>query len=76
MKQGLKRFEFRKDDRGYEVGDVLTLREWDPATEQYTGDDILRIVTYKLDGGKFGLPDGYCIMSVKVVESYSAGSPA
>ena len=27
---GVKCFEWRRDDRGYEVGDVLVLRKWDP----------------------------------------------
>jgi len=27
---GSKPFELRRDDRGYEVGDQLTLEEWDP----------------------------------------------
>ncbi len=30
---GLKRYEVRRDDRGYEVGDYLMLREWVPGTE-------------------------------------------
>lgn len=30
VRDGLKTFEWRRDDRGYEVGDVLRLREWDP----------------------------------------------
>jgi hypothetical protein len=28
---GSKTFEVRKDDRGYQTGDWLVLREWDPA---------------------------------------------
>jgi hypothetical protein len=28
--EGLKTWEYRKDDRPYAVGDVLCLREWDP----------------------------------------------
>lgn len=28
--QGLKTFEYRYDDRGFNVGDELLLREWDP----------------------------------------------
>ncbi len=27
---GVKCFEWRRDDRGFEVGDVLVLRKWDP----------------------------------------------
>lgn len=26
---GSKRFEYRRDDRGYQVGDILVLREWE-----------------------------------------------
>ena len=35
---GSKQFEYRKDDRGFEVGDILLLQEWDPKTEAYTGN--------------------------------------
>lgn len=28
---GVKRFEWRLDDRGFDVGDVLILRKWNPA---------------------------------------------
>ncbi len=30
VRDGRKRFEFRKDDRGFAVGDVLELKEWEP----------------------------------------------
>lgn len=30
VKSGAKRFEWRRDDRGFEVGDVLVLRKWNP----------------------------------------------
>lgn len=60
-----KRFELRKDDRGYSVGDRLVLREWS-ASSGYTGRKVVRIVTsilYALDFPQ-GLQPGYCAMSV------------
>ena len=35
---GIKRFELRKNDRDYQVGDSVTLREWNG--EEYTGNEI------------------------------------
>ncbi|HRN53352.1 MAG TPA: DUF3850 domain-containing protein, partial [Gemmatimonadaceae bacterium] len=63
----VKRFEFRRDDRGYKVGDVLHLAEFDPAKEggDYTGRVVLRRVTYKLPGGTFGVPEGFCVLSIE-----------
>jgi hypothetical protein len=58
-----KTFEFRKNDRNFGLYDILVLREFDPLTG-YTGRYLLRTVTYVLRRG-FGLPDGYCIMSMR-----------
>jgi hypothetical protein len=43
---GGKPFELRKDDRGFEPGDVLHLREWNPETEKYGPREALVEVTY------------------------------
>ena len=67
VKSGIKPFELRKDDRGYAVGDILHLREYDPETEQYTGDEIDKIVTYILPTKLFGaIGEGakYVIMGI------------
>jgi hypothetical protein len=64
MATGRKTFEWRKDDRGYREGDMLVLRMWDPATETYRGDELIRWVTYIVRGPSFGIPDGFCVMSV------------
>ena len=78
MLEGRKRFEYRRDDRGYAVGDVLNLREWAPETTVvhdddglegtidpgYTGRALSVSVTYVLRDG-FGVPPGYCVMSVE-----------
>lgn len=57
-----KRFEVRKDDRPFEVGDTLRLMEWNPKSGHFTGRKIDRGVTYILRG--MGLQDGYCAMSL------------
>lgn len=64
VRDGLKPWELRKDDRDYQVGDVLRLQEWHPSVEAYTGHELERVVTWKLAGGQFGLPVGYCILSL------------
>jgi len=66
MQLGLKRFELRKNDRNYQVGDVLELTEFDPET----GDcfdwcvPVRVFVTYITPGGQFGLPEDMVVMSV------------
>lgn len=63
VRRGDKDFELRKDDRDFQVGDVLILEEWDHINDEHTGDSIDKVVKYKLTGGQFGLEEGYCIMS-------------
>ena len=63
VKRGDKRFELRKKDRNYQVGDMLILQEWTGG--EYTGDSIARFITYVYNGkGKFGLAEGYCILGI------------
>lgn len=58
-----KRFELRKDDRGYKVGDYILLKEWDG--EKFTGRMMARKITYILrDAEQYGLMPGYCILSL------------
>jgi Domain of unknown function (DUF3850) len=66
-----KNFELRKNDRGYKIGDVLLLREWDPKTKIYSGRECRRTVEYVLEGigtGGIeplkGLSIGYCILGL------------
>jgi ParB family transcriptional regulator, chromosome partitioning protein len=65
--KGLKTFEFRYDDRGYEVGDQLRLLEFTDGREfgALTGRVLTVVVTYLLRGGEFGIPTGYVVMSIK-----------
>jgi hypothetical protein len=66
---GKKKFEFRLNDRNYEVGDELHLNEWDPIRKKHTGRSTYQEVTYILRNG-FGLPEGYCIMSIEKVRVF------
>lgn len=43
---GKKRFELRRDDRGFQVGDTLLLEEWNPINGEYTGCVEVLTVTY------------------------------
>jgi hypothetical protein len=59
----LKPWEYRLADRDYRVGDTLWLRKWSP-TDGYWGESLRRTVIFILEGGAFGIPSGYCIMSL------------
>lgn len=59
-----KRFEVRRADRDFKVGDELILMEWDPDKEAYTGRTLTKRVTYILKGGLFGIQDGFVVMSL------------
>jgi hypothetical protein len=62
---GKKSFDIRFNDRNFQVGDILVLREWDPELGDYTGRSITVDVTYILHGPQFGVEDGCVIMSIK-----------
>lgn len=60
-----KLHEFRKNDRGFKAGDRLRLREWLPEEGRYTNREVRARVTYVSCGPSYGIPEGYCVMSVK-----------
>ena len=61
---GAKRFELRRNDRDYQVGEYLMLREWYKG--QYTGNRAKVRVEYVLQNVP-GLKDDYCILSISPV---------
>jgi len=65
IRDGLKQFEYRKDDRGFEVGHQLLLIEFDPERGRLTGRALMARVTY-IARGRFGIPRGFCVMSIRV----------
>ena len=56
VNSGDKNFEFRKNDRSYQRGDRLVLKEYDPVTDVYTGRSIPAEITYVMTGKTF-FPD-------------------
>ncbi|VXC03894.1 hypothetical protein EXIGUO8H_430005 [Exiguobacterium sp. 8H] len=58
---GRKTFEIRRDDRGYQSGDILYLREYDPVEQAYTGRALCRRVTYMTAYAQRG---GYVVMAL------------
>ena len=63
LKFGEKTFELRYDDRGYQIGDILNLREWSEKEGGYSGREIEFEVTYILSD--FGLLKGFVVMSLR-----------
>ena len=61
VKNGSKRFEVRKDDRPYEVGDYLALNEYDEIC--YTGRAMLFKITFVLRSPLY-CKEGYVILSI------------
>lgn len=71
---GRKTFEVRRNDRGFQAGDRLRLREWDPSESmqpvsfRYSGREVHVLVTYVLTGESFGVKDGFCVMGLALTE--------
>ena len=61
VRLGRKSFELRKNDRDYQIGDILELREMDNG--EPTGRAIEKEITYILEGFA-GLKEGYCILAL------------
>lgn len=63
-RDGIKPFELRKNDRNYNTGDILKMREYRDG--EMTGNVIRKEITYVLEDFE-GLKQGYCILGVKDV---------
>lgn len=73
VKRGEKKFEIRRDDRGFEVGDLLKLRKTVHTGAEmaagsplyYEGEPQFVWVSHILRGPIYGLMDGWVIMSIE-----------
>lgn len=78
---GEKMHEIRYNDRGYKVGDIVRLSEWDPNRNQFVGPigrDIDVIITYLRQAPRdgidpFGLQPGYCVFDFLILNHFKGG---
>lgn len=71
--RGEKTFEVRRDDRGFQKGDLVRLlrtSERMPHQVDYDYDgkpnyEITREISYVLTGGQFGIEPGYVVLGLK-----------
>lgn len=74
---GDKNFEVRRNDRGFQAGDRVTLLEHDrsavleidPWPDGYSGRSISAFVTYVLAGGAFGIQAGHCVLGLNLADA-------
>lgn len=66
---GDKKFDVRRDDRGYETGDYIQLEKYDPDHKCYVVDPddgipcaIEKKIVYTLRGGQLGIERGYVVL--------------
>lgn len=66
VKDGRKKFELRKNDRNFEVNDILVLKEY--MMKGYTGREVKAKITYVLKNVPiYGLDDEYAILSIDLL---------
>ncbi|MBL1228167.1 DUF3850 domain-containing protein [Enterococcus sp. BWB1-3] len=66
--KGIKTFEIRKNDRNYQIGNILVLREYDPIdshTGEFTGRECRVRVTCMTD---YEQKPGYVVLGIVLVK--------
>ena len=72
---GLKTVELRRDDRGFDAGDTLVLREFEPFSRAYTGRETTREVSHVIrDVTGFGLLPGFVALSLADPDAQRRGA--
>ena len=60
-----KTFEVRNNDRDFQIGDLLIIREWNKEEEDFTNRLCVRQITYILDHPLFVIK-GMVILGLKI----------
>ena len=76
---GEKTFEVRRDDRGFQKGDILVLRRMIKKFGSWKEDrdysfnklrDLRRKITYVLTGGQLGIEPGFVVLGLKKYDPF------
>lgn len=62
---GNKKFEIRNNDRDYQQGQAIVLREYDADNKLFTGRELVKIIGFVTD---FAQQDGYVVFSLLELE--------
>lgn len=79
IERGDKKFEVRRDDRGFQKGDIVVLqrtredRPWEvdmvyeKPLKSHAKKELRRRIGYVLTGGQFGIEPGYVVLQLEDV---------
>lgn len=62
-----KNFEIRKNDRNYQIGDWLLLKEYNPKIKKFTERKVMVEVTYITN---YQQKDGYVVLGTKYIKEW------
>lgn len=81
VRDGVKNFEVRKDDRAFQAGDTVVLNFYEPPPNapmfaappaaydpSDNRDPIAKTITFVLRGGQYGVEAGHVVLALKDVE--------
>lgn len=67
--KGIKNFEVRKNDRNFQVGQFVLLREYNAQDDTYTGRMVMARIRYILDSADY-VKDGYTILQLEQLRTF------
>ena len=67
VRRGDKTAEFRRNDRDFQLGDMLILVEYCPVQQKETGHELLRTISHMVEGPAFGIPEGFTMLSFRTI---------
>lgn len=76
MRRGDKTFDIRRNDRGFQTGDMVVQKAYDPRARQYLDEEacppLFFEITYVLSGPMYGLREDYVCMALEPLDEDGA----